>query len=256
MAMNALSLIGDLMLAPLAGAGALPTDYMEPLNATKLTLNPGKVDKKERIGRGLNTNGTALNVLTKVSESATITVGNDEFRAEILALQLRGIASRISQVAATLTDQEIVAKLDRKVPLPASHLASDLVTVKLKSTPATTYTENTHFTVDRQAGLIKFLSGVAGSPADGAAVLVTLKTAAHSRIQVSGSNSIPSRYAVLYNGMNQATWKHCTLRIPQGVIAPDGNLELITDAFVEGNLLITPELVPGQAAAYYYEEDE
>ncbi|MER2527925.1 MAG: hypothetical protein ABTR07_08370 [Candidatus Competibacter denitrificans] len=256
MAMNALSLIGDLLLGPLAGAGALPLYYFDPLNATKLTLQPGKVDKKERIGRGLTTNGTALNVLTKVAESATITVTNDEFRAEILALQLRGFASKLAQTGATLTDQELVVKLDQYVPLPANHLANDAVTAKLKSAPATTYTENTHFLVDRQAGLIKFLSGVAGAPADGVAVLVTMKTATHNRIQVSGSNSIPSRFAVLYNGINQASGKRCLLRVPQGVIAPDGNLELITDAFVEGNLLITPELVTGQAAAYYYEEDE
>lgn len=255
MAYNALSLIGDLMLGPLAGAGAKPTYFMEPLNATKLTLNPGKVDQITRIGRGRTTNGTAKNVLTKVGEAASFTVENDEFNAQILAIQLRGAASEISQAAENVADEQVKVQLDDWAPFLGAHLADGAVTITSQD-GATTYQENTHFVLNRRVGLVKFLSAAQGAPADGATVLVDYAKAAHAKTRVSGSTTLPSRYAVKYDGINQASGKNCLLYAPQAVVAPDGNLELITEAFVTGNLIITPELVPGETDAYHYDEDD
>ena len=256
MTMQAIALIGDLMIGPLAGSGAKPLYYWEHLNATSLVLNPGKVETIKRMGRGLTTDGTVLNAMMDIGEAATITVGNDEFRAEILAIQIRGLQETLTQAAATQTDIEIIVQKDLWVPVGYWHLAADAVTAKLKSNPATTYTENTHFTVNRQQGLIRFNSSAAGAPNNEVAVLVTVKLAASEMIRVGGSNALPQRYAVMYDGYNKASGKRATLRIPQAMIAPDGNLELLKKDFVNGSLQITPELVPGESAAYYYEEDK
>lgn len=255
-AYDAISLIGDLFLAPLSGAGAAPTHMLDAINATALTLNPGKVDKKERLGKGRTTNGTAKNVLTVVSEAASITVGNDELRAEILAVQLRGAATRNTVSGSAISAESVIVKLDAWVPLANSHLASNAVTATANPGPTPAYTENTHFAINRRLGMIKFLSGVGGAPTDGATVLVSYTKDSYTYNRVAGSTTLPSRFAVLYDGINQASGKNAVLRIPQGVIAPDGNLELITDAFSSGNLVITPELKAGEAAAYYYDEDE
>lgn len=256
MSYNALSLIGDLMLAPLSGAGAAPSYFMEPLNATALTLNPGTVEKVERIGKGRTTNGTAKNVLTRVTEAASITVGNDEFRAELLAIQLRGAATKSTVAGGAVSGESVVVKLDNWVPLAKSHLSAAPVTATASPGPTPAYTENTHFTVNRRLGMIKFLGGVSGGPSDAATVLVSYTEDAHTKSRVTGSTALPSRYAIKYDGINQASGKNCLLYVPQAVIAPDGNLELITDAFSSGNLIITPELKLGQDAAYDYEEDD
>lgn len=256
MAMQAISLIGDLILGPLASSGAKPLYYWDHLNATSLVLNPGKVETIKRMGRGLTTDGTVLNAMPDIGDAATITVGNDEFRAEILAIQIRGLLEDVSQAAADKTDLEMIVQKDLWVPLGFDHLTTDAVTSKLKSNPATTYTEGTHFTVNRQQGLVRFNSSAAGGPNNEVAVLMTFKLAAHERIKVGGSNALPIRYAVLYDGYNKASGKRATLRIPQAIIAPDGNLELLKKEFVNGSLLITPELVTGETAAYYYEEDK
>lgn len=256
MGYNALSLIGDLYLAPLSGAGAAPTYFFDPLNATALTLNPGSVEKIERLGKGRTTNGTALNVLTNVSEAATITIGNDEFRAEILALQLRGAATPSnSNTGGAVAGEAVTVKLGAWVPLANSHLTSAAVTATANPGPTPAYTEGTHFAVNRRLGMIQFLSGVGGAPADGASVLVSYAEETYTFSRVTGSTVLPSRFALRYDGINQASGKNCMLYVPQGVIAPDGDLELITDAFVTGNLVVTPELQTGQAAAYYYDED-
>lgn len=253
---NALSLIGDLHLAPLAGAGEAPTYFLDPINATTMTLSPGTVEKIERLGKGRANNGTALNVLTRVSAAATITVGNDEMRAEILAMQLRGAITRTTVTGAAAPDEEVVVKLDRWVPLASGHLTSATVTATADPGPTPAYTEGTHFAVNRRLGLIKFDSTAANGPADGATVLVTYTKATYTYNRVAGSTALPSRYAVKYDCINQASGKNGLLYVPQGLISPDGDLELITDAFASGNLIITPELVTGQAAAYYYDEDE
>lgn len=256
MSYNALSLIGDLMLAPLSGAGAAPTYFFDPLNATALTLNPGTVEKIERLGKGRSTNGTALNVLTRVSEGAQITVGNDEFRAELLAVQLRGAASAISNTGGAVSGESVVVKLGKWVPLANSHLTVAAVTATASPGPTPAYTENTHFAVNRRLGLIKFIAGVSGAPADAATVLVSYTEDTYTHSRVTGSTTLPSRYAMKYDGVNQASGKNCLLYVPQCVIAPDGDLELITDAFSSGNLIISPELKTGEAAAYYYDEDD
>lgn len=255
MAYNALSLIGDLMLGPLSGAGQKPAFYMESLNATKMTLNPGKVDQITRIGKGRTTNGTAKNVMTKVGEAATFTIENDEFNAKILAIQLRGAVQKMSVAAGNVVDENLIVKLDEWVPLLGSHLDTGAVTIT-DNAGTTTYDENTHYVINRRIGMVKFLSVAAGGPADGATVKVDYPKALHNFTRVTGSTTLPSRYAVKYDGVNQASGKDCLLYIPQAVIAPEGNLELITEAFVSGNLIITPELVPGEGAAYYYDEDD
>lgn len=253
---NALSLIGDLHLAPLAGAGEDPTYFLDPINATSMTLSPGTVEKIERLGKGRANNGTALNVLTRVSEAATITVGNDELRAEILAMQLRGATTRTVVTGGAVSNEPVVVKLDRWVPLAFGHLSSATVTATASPGPTPAYTEGTHFTVNRRLGLIKFDSTAVSGPADAATVLVSYTKAGYTYNRVAGSTVLPSRYAVRYDCINQASGKNGLLYVPQGLISPDGNLDLITDAFASGNLIITPELVDGQTAAYYYDEDE
>lgn len=253
---NALSLIGDLHLAPLSGAGADPTYFMDPINATTLTLSPGSIKKIERLGKGRSNNGTALNVLTQVEQAATIKVGNNELRAEILSMQLRGVASRTVVTGGSVSGESVVVKLDRWVPLAFGHLSSATVTATASPGPTPAYTENTHFTVNRRLGLIKFDSTAANGPADAATVLVSYTKAGYTYNRVAGSTELPSRFRVKYDCINQASGKNGVLYIPQGLISPDGDLDLITDAFASGNLLITPELVTGQAAAYYYDEDE
>lgn len=256
MTMKAIALIGDLYLGPLSSAGAKPLYYWPHLNATSLQLNPGKVDTIKRMGRGLSTDGTVLNAINDVGDAAVITIGNDEFRAEVLALQIRGLLESITQAAETQTDLEITVQKDLWVPLWSDHLATDTVTVKLESNPATTYTEGTHFEVNRQQGLIRFLSSAAGSPNNEVKVLVTFNIADNEMLRVGGSNTLPQRYAVLYDGFNKASGKRARLRIPQAMIAPDGDLDLLKKDFVNGSLQVTPELVTGETAAYYYEEDK
>lgn len=256
MSYNAISLIGDLILAPLASAGAPVTYLLDAMNAIEMTYNPGTVEKKERLGKGRATNGTVLNVLTRISEGATLEINNDEFRSEILAIQTRGVASAASAAGGAVANESVTVKLDKWVKLSKSHLTATAVTATADPGPTPAYTEDTHFIVNRRMGFVKFLSGVSGAPADNASVLMNFTEAAYSKSRVAMGINLPGRYAVFYDCINQGSGKNAVLYIPQGVITPTDSVGLITDAFASGKFTVTPELLTGETAALYYDEDE
>lgn len=258
MSYEAISLIGDLRIGPLAAAGADPLYYLPTLNATALTLNPGSVKTGYRIGKGRDTNGQNLNTLTSADQVSSIEVKNDTLSPDVLAMQLRGLTSQISNTGAAFSAREIVVRLDYEVPLFAGwkKLATTAVTATASPGPTPAYTENTHFVVNRRLGTIKFLSAAEGGPVDGATVLVSFSTDTYDFSRVAGGGQLPTRYRVMYDCINQSTGKNAVLYVPQGLIAPSGNLDLIVEAFATGTLTITPEKLTGESAPYYYDELE
>jgi len=257
MGYEAISLIGDLQMGPLAAAGADPDHYIG-LNATAITLNPGTVKTAYRVGKGRDNLGQNLNTLTQPDAVSTIEVKNDTLSPNILAMQLRGVASASSNTGAAVSGHELVVKLDQWVPLYTGwkHLAATTMTATADPGPTPAYVENTHFVVNRRLGMVKFLSAAANGPADGATVLLGYSTATYTFNRVAGGGQLPSRFRIMYDAVNQATGKNGVLLIPQALIAPSGNLDLIVEAFASGTLTLTPEKLTGETAAYYYDEDD
>jgi hypothetical protein len=258
MSYEAISLIGDLKLGPLAGAGEDPLYYMDDLNATAITLNPGSIKTAYRVGRGRDTNGQNLNTLTQPDQVSSIEVKNDTLSPDVLAMQLRGLTSQGTNTGAAVVDRELVVKLDEWVPIYPTwrRLAATAMTATADPGPTPAYTEGTHFLVNRRLAMVKFLSGVAGAPADGATVLLGYSTDTYTYNRVAGGGKLPSRFRVMYDCVNQATGKDGILYIPQALITPSGNLDLIVEAFAAGTLTLTPEKLTGEVAAYYYDEIE
>lgn len=258
MSYEAISLIGDLKLGPLAAAGEDPTHYIDDLNATALTLNPGTIKTAYRIGRGRDTNGQNLNTLTQPDQVSSIEVKNDTLSPAVLAMQLRGLTSQGSSTGAAVTGRELVVKLDQWVPIYPTwrHLAATTMTATADPGPTPAYTENTHFLVNRRLAMVKFLSTAANGPADGATVLLGFSTATYTYNRVAGGGQLPSRFRIMYDCVNQGSGKNGILYIPQALVTPSGNLDLIVEAFASGTLTLTPEKLEGEAASYYYDEDE
>lgn len=256
MSYAAISLIGDLKMGPLAGAGEDPTHYLDDLNATAITLNPGSIKTAYRVGRGRDTNGQNLNTLTQPDEVSSIEVKNDTLSPDVLSMQLRGLTSQGTNTGSAVSGRELVVKLDQWVPIYPTwrRLAATTMTATASPGPTPTYTENTHFLVNRRLSMVKFLSGVVGAPADGATVLLGFSSATYTYTRVAGGGKLPSRYRVMYDCVNQATGKDAVLYIPQALITPSGNLDLIVEAFAAGTLTLTPEKLTGEAASYYYDE--
>jgi hypothetical protein len=252
MAYNSLNLIGDLKLYPL-GASGVPLYGLDAINATSLVLKPGKVEIMQRVSYRRSDFGTVLNTWVKAAEGDKFEVKNDEMRAEMLALQVRGLKSSATRNGATITDEDVVvAELDFWIPLANNYLAADAVTEKVGDLD-----EGVHFVVDRRLGEVKFLSGVGGAT-KGQTKELSYKTSTRSYSRIAAATQIPGRFAVRLDGLNQASGgKNCMLWIPQGIIAPaGGDVEMITEKALEGQLQIVPELQDGQTASWYYEEDD
>jgi hypothetical protein len=253
MAYNALNLIGDLKLYPLKADGSVLYG-MDVINATSLVLKPGKVEIVTRTANRRTGYGTTLNTWVKATEGDQFLVKNDEMRAEMLALQVRGQKSTATRAGATVTDEDVVvAELDFWIPLASNYLADDAVTEKTGDLD-----EGVHFEVDRRMGEVKFLSGVVGGATKGQTKELTYKTKSRTYTRIAAATQIPGRYAIKLDGINQASGgKDCLLWVPQAIVAPaGGDLELITQKALEGQLQIVPELQEGQSASWYYEEDD
>ena len=248
MGAQAISLVGDLHLAPLANAGAPVTYILDALNAIEITYKTGTIDTKTRKGHGRTNFGTVLNTKTSVSEAASVEITNDEFFSEFLAIQTRGVASTVTGTGGAVTDEDVTVRLDRWVKLANGHLTDDAVT-------STGMTENTHFLVNRRMGWIKFLSGVSGAPADLSTEQVSYTKAAFSKSRVAMGTQLPGRFALFYDAINQGSGKNATLYIPQGLIVPSDDLGLIVDEFAASKFVITPEWISGETGPLYYDED-
>lgn len=253
MALEALMLYGNLHIGVLNANNAV-THWLDPLNASSLKLNPGAVKTVSRTSMRRDNLGAVLNTAEMPGDGAAITVTNDEFRAEILALQLRGGYSDGSATADAVSDNITVTALDAWLELSADHVAADAVTAT--GPAAATYTEGTHFVVNRRLGLIKFLGGAAGGPALNAAVTVEYDTLDAAWVEVAGSNAQLQRVALKFDGLNATNKKDCVLRVPLALCVPDGDLEIVAQKIVTGNLKFLPELRAGESAPYYYREDK
>ncbi len=257
MGYEAISLIGDFHIGPLAAAGANPTHYIG-LNATAISLDPGSIKTAYRIGKGRDTNGQNLNTLTQADQVASFSVKNDTLTPTILATQLRGLASTLSNTGEVVSGRELVVKLDQWVPIYPNwkHLAATAMTATADPGPTPAYVENTHFVVNRRLAMVKFLSTAANGPADGATVLLGFATDTYTCSQVAGGGQLPSRFRIQYDAVNQATGKNGILYAPQTLITPSDKLDLIVEAFAAGTLTVTPEKLSSEAASYYYVEDD
>ena len=257
MSYEAISLVGDFKIGRLASAGANPTHYID-LNATALSLDPGTLKMANRVGKGRETLNQNLNTLAQGDKVASFTVKNDTLTPTILAMQLRGLVSTLSTTGAAVSGRELVVKLDEWVPIYPGwkRLAATTMTATADPGPTPAYVENTHFVVNRRLALVKFLSTAADGPADGATVLLGYSTATHTGSMVEGGGQLLTRYRILYDAVNQATGRNAILYAPQALIAPDGNLDLIVEAFAAGTLTVTPEKLTAEPASYYYFEDD
>ena len=250
MGSKAISLVGDLYLAPLASAGAPVTHILDALNAIEMVYKVGTIETKTRKGKGRDNFGTVLNTKTSVSEAATLEITNDEFYAQMLAIQTRGVASTLAGAGGAVADQDVTVKLDHWVRLTTNEpLTSATVT-------STGLTEGTHFDINRRMGWVKFHSGVSGAPADDATVQMSFTKAVFSRSLVAMGTQLPGRYALFYDAINQGSGKNAILYAPQGLIVPSDDFGMITEDFAASKFLVTPELVTGETSALYYDEDE
>jgi len=223
--------------------------YIDAGNAVKFEINETAADEKERISRGLDSYGQALDSVV-VPKPATISIEIDEMQAANLAIALRGLITQTTVTAGTVTAEEVTAGLDKFVPLANGDVSSVIVK---DSTDTTTYVEGTDYVLNARLGWIEALS--TGSISDTDVLHIDYSYGAKTYYKITGSKEAFIKTALVLDGQNQVNGKNCKVTIYEARIRPQGAVDFLANDYVKlslGGLLITPA---GKTEPYTVEYD-
>lgn len=215
---------------------------------TTFKISP-KTDKKEATSKDKGKYGQVVaSVLLPQPTEFGITISDVD--GEALAMALMGDLSTLSVGGGTVSAENVTAKLDKYVSLTKRNLTAESVVVK-DSTDTTTYVEGTAYEINYAMGFIKVLSG--GSISADAVLHVDYSHGAIAGQTINGSTRAEVRGQFILDGQNLADGKDITVIVDEGVVATDGEVDFMSDDFVELSLAGTMVTKAGKSQPYVVE---
>lgn len=154
-----------------------------------------------------------------------------EVNKESMTLALLGTQAAYTQIAATVTDEVIAAKLDGWVPLTKVGLNSAVPAVVTNAGATVTYVEGVDYVVNYQLGWFKALIG--GAITDGASLKVDFSALAFTGTRIRGATNAQLRAKVLFDGINQADGSAAVVECYTAVISASAAFDFLADKFNE-----------------------
>ena len=214
---------GDLYMArQVAGVWE---NYSGPYEATKVEIKPN-VELKEQVSKGRSTYGQVIETVA-IAQPSDLSIDLAEVNKESLAIALLGTTAALAQSSGSLTDEVLVAKLDKWVPLSKAALTGAQTVNHTAGTPV--YVEGTDYLVNKQLGWIKALVG--GAITEGQSVEVSTTYAAITGTEIKGSTQTQLRVRFKLDGKNFADDLPCIVTIHEAVIAADAAFDFLGDDF-------------------------
>lgn len=214
---------GDLYMArQVAGVWE---NYSGPYEATKVEIKPN-VELKEQVSKGRSTYGQVIETVA-IAQPSDLSIDLAEVNKESLAIALLGTTAALAQSSGSLTDEVLVAKLDKWVPLSKAALTGAQTVNHTTGTPV--YVEGTDYLVNKQLGWIKALVG--GAITEGQSVEVSTTYAAITGTEIKGSTQTQLRVRFKLDGKNFADDLPCIVTVHEAVIAADAAFDFLGDDF-------------------------
>jgi len=223
--MNGFLGTGDLYMDRLDAAGA-SQGFVLAGNATRFELNV-ETEEKKLVSRKRGTAGQTLASVTRIT-ATTLGLTLNELDKDVLANIFLGTATSRTAAAGTVTDEPVVARLDRWVRLAHMDVSSVVVT---DATGSTTYAEGTDYEVHARLGMVKALAG--GSINDGDTILVDYAYGAESGHLIAGATQPVVAVRLLLDGRNDANGKDCTVTVHEARIRPASPVDFLAEDFSE-----------------------
>jgi hypothetical protein len=222
---------GDLYIARYNSVTASFDAYKGPYEATKFEIKPN-VELKELASRGRSTYGQVIESVP-LAQPSDFTVELPEVNTESLTIALLGSTSAIAQGSGTVTDEVVVAKLDKWVPLSKQNINTAAFVVT-NSGATTTYVLGTDYEVNYRLGMIRALSS--GGIAADESLKVDFGHAAMSGTKISGATNTQVRARFLLDGKNFADDLPCIVRVHEAIIAADAAFDFLGNEFANVSL--------------------
>lgn len=225
---------GDIYLDRLTSAG-VGLGYVK-VGAGKFEIKPD-VDIKEQVSKGKDTYGQVMATVA-INKPATVTIQLTQVDRSALAIAFLGEDVSYSTVSGSVTDEVVVARLDKYVKLAHRNVSSVIVT---NDTGVTTYVAGVDYEIALRTGLLKALS--TGSIADTQTLKVDYAYAAEQGYKIKGATQPLVRMGVYFDGRNMVDGSHCYVTIYEAQVAPESAIDFLQNDFADIVLkgkMITP----------------
>lgn len=219
---------GDLYIARYNSTTGTFDDFTGPFESTKFEIKPNS-ELKEMSSRGRTTYGQVIESVP-LPQPADLSVTLAEVNRESIALALFGTTSASTQGSGTITDEVVVAKLDKWVQLSKQNFASAGFVVT-NSAGTTTYALGTDYEVNYRLGMIKALTS--GAIAADASLKVDGTYNAISGTKVAGATQSQVRAKFKLDGVNFADQLPVIVDVWEAVMTPDNAFDFLQDEFAE-----------------------
>lgn len=219
-----------------------------PFEADKFELKPNS-EQKELISKGKNTYGQAIETVA-LSQPAEFSVDLLSVVGDTLVLVLLGTSSVLTQTAASLTAADVTAKLDKWVSVGKRNLTGTAGgTFVLTNTGATiTYTEGTHYIVNRDSGMIKALS--TGTITEAQALKLTTPYGVSTGTKIDGATQTQIRAHFFFDGKNAVDDTPVEVDVWEAVLTPSSPFDFLGDDFNQVSLSGKMKTPTGKAGPF------
>jgi hypothetical protein len=196
-------------------------------------------EKKESKSKDKDTYGQVnASVLLQNPTELGITITDVDGPA--LAMALMGDVATLSVSGGSVTDENVTAQLDAFLDLANKNITAASVVVQ-DVTDTTTYVEGSDYEINYAMGWIKPLSG--GNISGSDVLHIDYDHGAIAGQRITGSTRPEVRGEMVLDGRNLADGKELTITVHEAVVATDGEVDFMSDDFVElalGGSMVTP----------------
>jgi hypothetical protein len=220
---------GDLYIARFV-SGAFQ-EYEGPFECSKFEIKPNS-EVKEAVSKGKSTYGQVVESVA-VAKPHDLAISLSEINKTTLAYALMGTTATIAQAASTVTDEAVVAKLDKWVQLANINLAQAGVVIT-NSAASTTYVEGVDYLVNRTLGMFKAITG--GAITDLQSLKADYSAQVVSGTEIKGASLASLRLRLKLDGVNLADGLPVITTVHEAVVAADAAFDFLGDNFAEASL--------------------
>lgn len=224
----------------------IPQGRVGPVYADNLSITPS-VETIENISKGRYDYGQVLDAIN-IAQPSEFSMGLKEVIGDTLVMAFLGTSAAYSAASGTLTDFDLtVSKVGSWLEMGHKNFA-EMVTVETAATGGTTLVEGVDYKLNRPLGWFMALPGGAIDVDDH--VFITGAYSGATGTLIKGSTRTEVRAEIIFDGINLADGKQCTLTIWEAVLSPDSEFDFLADEFGVVNLTGRLKTPTGKDAPY------
>lgn len=246
MAARGYLLEGDLYMAPFVGGVAQA--LQGPFEGTVFSIEP-QSETVDMISRGRNSTGQILESVSSL-QPTNFNITFAEADPQLLAMGLMGSVAAITQASGNFTNQTVVARLGKWVPLPFANIGAGALTIA--DSQATALVEGTHYELNRHMGMIRvFAAPAQAAVTEGETLTISAGAyGAQSGSRIQGGVAPDVRAMFILDGRNRVDGANMKLTVWEAIMSASEAMDFLAGGFLTTALTGRMKKPAGKASAF------